>query len=138
MFSKTNLISTLVGTVWAYFGGYLLWEVIGSSIFEVSNDTSGDQLHLIIACLISAFAFSTIYSKLAGGGHSLSHGAQFGLWVGIFIGFGERWFDYAFRDGAVPERILSDAVTNGILNIIFFIVLGILVSLVYGKLSSSE
>ena len=60
-------------------------------------------------------------------------GAQYGLWVGILIGFGERWFDYAFD--ATP--IIGDAIINGILNIVFFIVLGILVSLVYGKLSSS-
>ena len=133
MFSKTNLISTLVGALWAYFGGYLLWEILGSSLFESPSDVTPDTLHLIIACVISAFVFSTIYSKLAGGGHSLSHGAQFGLWVGIFIGFGERWFDHAFGVNG-----LNDAIINGVLNIVFFVVLGILVSLVYGKLSSSE
>ena len=134
MFSKTNLISTLVGALWAYFGGMLLWDILGSSLFENANDNTPDQLHLIIACVILAFAFSTIYSKLAGGGHSLSHGAQFGLWAGIFIGFGERWFDFAF--GHIST--LQDAIINGILNIVFFVVLGILVSVVYGKLSSSS
>ena len=93
MFSKTNLISTLVGTIWVYLGGYLLWVVIGPSL-GLSEADSVDQVHLIIACLISAFAFSTIYSKL-GGGHTTSNGAQFGLWAGIFIGLGERWFDVA-------------------------------------------
>lgn len=133
MFSKSNLISTLVGAVWAYFGGYLLWDIIGSSLFENVNDNTADQLHLIIACVILAFAFSTIYSKLSGGGHSLSHGAQFGLWAGIFVGFGERWFDFAFSD----TPVLSDAIINGVLNIVFFVILGVLASLVYGKLSSS-
>ena len=136
MFSKTNLISTLVGAIWAYFGGWLLWGILGSSLFQVTSETPADQPHLIIACVISAFAFSTIYSKLSGA-HSSSHGATFGLWVGIFIGFGERWFDYAFRDGAVPERVLSDAITSGILNIVFFVVLGVLVSLVYSKNSKA-
>lgn len=134
MFSKTNLISTVVGALWAFFGGYLLWEIIGSSLFEAPGSDDANQLHLIIACLITAFAFSTIYSKLAGGGHSMSHGAQYGLWVGIFIGFGERWFDFAFD--ATP--IMGDAIINGVLNIVFFIVLGILVSLIYGKLSSGD
>ena len=134
MFSKTNLISTLVGAVWAYFGGYLLWEVIGSSLFSNPGSNDPNTLHLIIACVISAFAFSTIYSKLSGGGHSLTHGATYGLWVGVFIGFGERWFDYAFSE----TPVLNDAIIGGILNIVFFVVLGILVSLIYGKLSSSE
>ena len=134
MFSKSNLISTLVGALWAYFGGMLLWDILGPSLFENVNDNTPDQLHLIIACVILSFAFSTIYSKLAGGGHSLSHGAQFGLWAGIFIGFGERWFDFAFS--ATP--VLMDAIINGVLNVVFFVILGVLASLVYGKTSSGE
>ena len=134
MFSKSNLISTVVGALWAYFGGMLLWDILGPSLFENVNDNAPDQLHLIIACVILSFAFSTIYSKLAGGGHSLSHGAQFGLWAGIFIGFGERWFDFAFS--ATP--VLMDAIINGVLNVVFFVILGVLASLVYGKTSSGE
>jgi len=132
MFSKSNLISTVVGALWAFFGGKLLWEILGESLFSKVNDFEGDLLHLIIACVILAFAFSTIYSKLAGGGHSLSHGAQFGLWAGIFIGFGERWFDFAFN----AEPVLNDAIINGVLNVVFFVILGVLTSLVYGKTSS--
>lgn len=133
MFSKTNLISTLVCAIWAYFGGYLLWEVLGASLFSNPSDAVADQPHLIIACVISAFAFSTIYSKLSGG-HSWSHGAQFGLWAGIFIGFGERWFDLAFDE----TPVLNDAIIGGILNIVFFVVMGVLASMVYNKLSSSS
>jgi len=133
MFSKSNLISTIVGALWAYFGGNLLWDTIGSSLFENVNETAPDQLHLIIACVILAFAFSTIYSKLSDGGHSLSHGAQFGLWAGIFIGFGERWFDLAFG-----QMTLHDTIVNGILNIVIFVVMGVLASLIYGKMSSSS
>jgi len=129
MFSKTNLISTVVGAVWAYLGGWLIWGILGASLFSVPNESVPDQTHLIIACVISAFAFSVIYSKLAGGEHSLSHGATYGLWAGIFIGFGERWFDFAF--GTIT--VLQDAIINGVLNIVFFVVLGALVSAVYGK-----
>ena len=135
MFSKSNLISTVVGALWAYFGGMLLWNILGSYLFENTSDNTPDQLHLIIACVILAFAFSTIYSKLSGGGHSLSHGAQFGLWVGVFIGFGERWFDYAFQWYPLT---LNDAIISGVLNIVFFVILGVLASLVYGKMSSSS
>ena len=112
----------------------LLWDILGDSLFSDPKDVTPDQLHLIIACVILSFAFSTIYSKLSGGGHSLSHGAQFGLWVGIFIGFGERWFDFAFN--ATP--VLNDAIINGVLNVVFFVILGVLTSLVYGKTSSGD
>jgi len=131
MFSKTNLISTLLGAIWLYFGGYFLWEVVGSSLFSSSQENNPEHLHLIIACLISAFAFSTIYSKLAGS-NSTSQGAQFGLWVGILIGFGERWFDLAFS-----MMNLNDTIVNGVLNLIVFVVLGIVISLVSGKFASA-
>jgi len=132
MFSKTNLISTLLGAIWLYFGGYFLWEVVGSSLFSSSQENNPEHLHLIIACLISAFAFSTIYSKLAGS-NSTSQGAQFGLWVGILIGFGERWFDLAFS-----MMNLNDTIVNGVLNLVVFVVLGIVVSLVSGKFASAS
>jgi hypothetical protein len=130
MFSKTNLISTVVGAVWAYVGGMLLWDTLGSSLFSSPNTNPGDQMHIIIACVISAFAISTIYSKWSGGNHSLSHGATYGLWIGILIGFGERWYDFAFQ---MYTSTLNDAIINGVLNIVFGVVLGVLISLVYGK-----
>ncbi len=129
MFSKTNLISTAVGSIWAYFGGWLLWGILGASLFSSPSNDPANQMHLIIACVISAFAVSTIYSKLSGGDHSLSHGANYGLWVGIFIGFGERWFDFAFD----TTPVLQDAIIDGVLNIVFYVILGVLVSAVYGK-----
>ena len=134
MFSKSNLISTVVGALWAYFGGMLLWNILGSYLFENTSDNTPDQLHLIIACVILAFAFSTIYSKLSGGGHSLSHGAQFGLWVAILIGFGEGMINL----GVSNISDLTGALINGGLAIVFYGVMGVLASLVYGKMSSSE
>ncbi len=80
-----------------------------------------------------AFAFSTIYSKLSGG-HSLSHGAKFGLSVGILIGFGDRFIDFAVAN----IMDLTGTLISGVIYIVMFAVMGVLASLVYGKLSSSE
>jgi uncharacterized membrane protein (DUF485 family) len=130
MFSKTNLIATVVGSVWAYIAGLLFWGYLGSSLFSAPNTNQGDQIHVIIACVISTFVVSTIYSKWAGGDFSLSKGATYGLWYGILIGFGERWYDYAFQ--SYPFT-LNDAIINGVMNIVFGVILGVLISLVYGK-----
>jgi hypothetical protein len=136
MFSKTNLISALVVAVWFYFGGYLLWDTIGGSLFENNAEVQADQLHLIIACVISAFIFSTIYSKMSGASGS-SHGAQFGLWVGLFIGLGERWYDYAFQ---LPPIVMKDSLINAALNVVLFVVGGVLAGMLAQKLAppSSE
>jgi len=141
MFSKSNLISTLVTALWAYFGGYLVWVIIATPLMEGHEGTATgvwkevpDHPILIIGCIILAFAFSTIYSKLSGGGHSLSHGAQFGLWVAILIGFGEGMINL----GVSNISDLTGALINGGLAIVFYGVMGVLASLVYGKISSSE
>lgn len=130
MFSKTNLISTVVGAVWAYVAGILLWQYLGASLFSAPSSNPGDTVHVIIACVISAFAISTIYSKWAGGEHSLTKGATYGLWIGIFIGFGERWYDFAFQ---MYTSTLNDAIISGVMNIVYGVVLGVLISMVYGK-----
>lgn len=130
MFSKTNLIATIVGAVWAYVAGLLLWIYLGASLFSTPSSNPGDTVHVIIACVISAFAISTIYSKWAGGDHSLTKGATYGLWIGIFIGFGERWYDYAFQ---MYTATLNDAIISGVMNIVYGVVLGALISMVYEK-----
>jgi len=140
MFSKTNLISTVVGAVWSYVGGWLLWEKLGSSLFEGHEGTATgvwkeapDQLHNIIAGVIVAFAVSTIYSKLSTSAHSISHGASYGLLLGLFIGFGERWYDFAFAN----MMDMTGSIISGVLNLVFYCILGILTSIVYDKVKSA-
>ena len=138
MFSKTNLISTIVSTLWAYFGGFLVWVIIATPLMEGHEGTATgvwkevpDHLHLVIGCLIFAFAFSTIYSKLAGG-FTISSGVQFGLWVGIMLGFGEGIINL----GVANFSDLTGAIISGVLSIVFYVIMGALVGLVYNKLSN--
>jgi len=138
MFSKTNLISTIVSTLWAYFGGFLVWVIIATPLMEGHEGTATgvwkevpDHLHLVIGCLIFAFAFSTIYSKLAGG-FTISSGVQFGLWVGIMLGFGEGIINL----GVANFSDLTGTIISGILSIVFYVIMGALVGLVYNKLSN--
>jgi len=140
MFSKTNLISTIVGAIWSYVGGWLLWSKLGASLFEGHEGTATglwketpDVVHNIIAGVIVAFALSTIYSKLSTTAHSISHGATFGLLVGLFIGFGERWYDFAFAN----MMDMTGSIINGVLNLVFYCIMGILISVVYDKVKSA-
>jgi hypothetical protein len=140
MFSKTNLISTLVTALWAYLGGYLIWVIIATPLMEGHEGTATgvwkeipDHLHLIIGCIIFAFAFSTIYSKLSGG-FSLSHGAIFGCWVGVMLGFGEGVINL----GVANFSDLTGTLIGGVLSIVFYVVMGALAGLVYGKMASSS
>ena len=140
MFSKTNLISTIVTTLWAFLGGYLLWDTIGGSLMSEHETIVGllkaepDFLHLVLGCLVTAFVFCTVYSKWARGHHSLSEGAQFGLWIGLLMGVGSGLINYATSN----MMDISGTMINAVLYIVYFVIMGILTSLVYGKMSSKE
>jgi len=81
MFSKTNLISTIVAALWGFFGGWLLWGMIGDPMLVDHTLTAGlmkempDMTVLAVGCLIVGFAFSAMYSKWARGAHGTSQGA---------------------------------------------------------------
>lgn len=139
MFSKANLISTLVTALWAYFGGFLIWVIIATPLMESHQGTATDvwkevpdHAILILGCVILAFAFSTIYSKLSEGGHSLSSGAEYGLWIAILIGFGEGMINL----GVANFSDLTGTIISGGLSILFYGIMGALASVVYNKMSN--
>ena len=141
MFSKTNLISTVVTALWAFLGGYLLWGVLALSYLSDHLGTATgtmketpDFLVLAFGCLVVGFAFSSLYGKWARGAHSASQGAQFGNWVGILIGFGGGVIDFATSN----LLDMSGTFVNAIIYIIYFIIMGILASMVYKKVGAKS
>lgn len=140
MFSKTNIIATLVNAIWAFAGGYLLWGIIADPYLASQTKTSGimreapDFMWLAIGCLIMAFAFSTMYSKWARGAHSSTQGIQFGAWLGLLIGGGSGIIDYATAN----ILGLKGTAVNAVVYIVFFAVMGWLASLIYSKVKTAE
>lgn len=140
MLSKVNLISTLIATIWGFFGGFLLWVLIGDPILQDHMLTAGlmrdpaDYMFLILGCLITAFVFSTLYSKWARGTHNTSQGIQFGIWLGIFIGLGNGFIDYSTSN----VLNLNGTLINGVLYIVHFAIMGVLVSIVYNKIKAKK
>ena len=139
MFSKANIISTIVATIWGFAGGYLLWGVLADPILQdhmgavtgVMKDPP-DFIHLLIGCLIVAFAFSTIYSKWANGTFSASSGIHLGIWVGVLMGLGSGLINFATSN----LMDISGTFINGAIYIVHFAVMGLLVGLIYNKTSS--
>ena len=81
MFSKSNVISTIVTGIWAFMGGYLLWGILCADLLnENLGSASGvgretpDYVHLGIGCLILALVFSTIYKKWGAGDYGIGGG----------------------------------------------------------------
>ena len=141
MFSKTNLVSTIVTALFNFFGGYLFWELLMGSFMESHLGTATgvmkeepDMLWIAFGCLVSGFAFSTIYSKWAGSNHSSGNGFKFGVWAGILMGLGDRLTDY----GLINTLDFTGTITNGIMYVIFFGIMGVIASFIYGKMSKKN
>ncbi|MEW2921210.1 hypothetical protein AB1A65_07060 [Muricauda sp. ANG21] len=139
MFSKSNLLATLVGAIVMFFLGYLIWGIATVDFFEqhtvvnVMKEVPNMSL-IALANLIAVFALSTLYSKWARGHHSAGQGFQFGVWIGIFIGLGMGLLNYAtanFMD-------MTGHIVEAIIDIVFFGIIGAVISLVYQKTATKE
>ncbi len=140
MFTKANLVSTFVITIWSYFGGYLLWGLMVAPLMEghIGRATSvwkdrPDNIQLIIGCFIFSFVFSTIYSRLYGVGHKLSRGIIYGAWIGLLLGFGGGMISL----GLANFTDLTGTIVNGVFALAFYIVMGILVNTIYNRYTTA-
>ncbi|MAU26953.1 MAG: hypothetical protein CMH48_07630 [Muricauda sp.] len=139
MFSKSNLLATLVSGISMFVLGYVFWGMLGESLMEGHTLTNvmkeePDFIHLFLGCLIGAFAFSTLYGKWARGHHSAKEGAEFGLWIGVFVGLGMGLIWFATSTMMDLTGHLMDAV----INIIYYTIIGVIVALIYKATSAKN
>ena len=134
MFSKSNLLATLVGGVAMFFLGYLVWGMALSNFFAgrtlIPIDGNIPNLGMVaLANLIIAFVMASLFSKWSRGQHSLSEGFKFGAWIGVFAGLGMGLLAY----GTMPLMDLTGYLVAALVHILFYGVIGALIALVYGK-----
>ncbi|RIV44150.1 hypothetical protein [Flagellimonas pelagia] len=139
MFSKSNLLATLVGTIVMFFLGYLIWGIATADFFEEHSTINvmkevPDLGLIALANLIAVFALSTLYGKWARGHHSLGQGFQFGAWIGVFVGIGMGLLNYATTEFMDLNGYMAEAV----LDIIFYGILGAVIAFMYQKTAAKE
>ena len=133
MFSKPNLISTLLTSIWAYFGGYLLWDVIGGPLLQNHKGSAQyveksqpDMVLMVLACIITGFAFSTIYGKWARGKHGALHGLKYGLLISLF------GISYALISFSMTKLMeLTGAIYDAALSVVYYLIMGALAGMAY-------
>lgn len=137
MFSKQNLLATLAGFVVMFLLGYAIWGAALAPFFESHslNNIMKDPPDLgmvALANLIATFALSSIYGKWARGVHSAKEGIQYGIWVGIFTGFGIGLLWYATAE----LSDLTGTLVEAIVEIVFYAIIGAVIALVYKATAS--
>ena len=140
MFSKSNLLSTLVTGIYFFIAGYLIWGVLTVDFFASHAGTASgvmkdppDMIFIALGCLIQALFLSTIYGKWARGHHSAKHGMEYGALVGAFMGLGMGLLWY----GTSNLSELTGVFVEAILDIVFMAIGGALIAIMY-KSTSSE
>ena len=139
MFSKANLISTVVALIWGMGGGFLLWGILAEPYMADHILLDGvmkdpvDMVYLGIGTLIQGFAFSTIYGKYGSGSYGAGSGLSYGIWLAILAGLGEGIIDFATAN----LMNLHGTLVNFLVYLIFFGIMGLLVGLIYGKFSDN-
>lgn len=139
MFSKSNLLATLVGAVVMFFLGYLIWGIATVDFFTehtlIEPLREAPDLGLIaLGNLIAAFALSTLYGKWARGHHSIGQGFTFGAWIGVFYGIGMG----LLHQGTMGWMDATGLAVEAILDIVFYGIIGAVIALVYQKTAAKE
>ncbi|GAB5398871.1 MAG: hypothetical protein Aureis2KO_04560 [Aureisphaera sp.] len=137
MFSKANLVSTLVTAIWGMGGGFLLWGIIAEPLMAdnmlIPNlvKEQPDMVFLALGCLIQAFGFCSIYRKFGMDNYGASTGLNMGILTGIMIGLGEKLIDFATAN----MMDMQGTLINFAIYVIFFGVTGLIAGLIYKKLA---
>lgn len=133
MFTKANLLSTLVTAIWGVGGSYLLWGFIADPLMEeyVSEGilkSEVDPIVLSIGLVIMAFAFSIIYGQFGKRDYGPLSGFRMGLLVAL-IGIGKKVIDFATAN----LMTFPGTLINSFVYILFFGIMGVLAGLMYQK-----
>ncbi len=137
MFSKSNVLATIIGFVVMFLLGYAIWGIATAEFFEAHATNSimkdpPDMLFIALGNLIGTFAISTIYGKWAAGDYGAANGFAFGIWIGIFVGLGMGLLWY----GTSELMDMTGHLVEAIIDIIFYGIIGAVIGFVYQKTSA--
>jgi hypothetical protein len=141
MFTKSHVLATIAGAIFNFIGGYLVWGMATTDFFaqhagtatEVMKDPP-NLIFIALGCLIEACLISFIYDQWANGNHSAGGGFKLGALIGALTGFGVGLIMY----GSTNLSDLTAVIAEGVIEIIFFGILGAIIASVYKATSKKE
>ncbi len=132
MFSKSNLLATLVVAVVMFFLGYIIWGLALQDFFKSHSitDVSKEPMEfplIAVSQLVGAFILCSIYRKWARGHHSVGEGAEFGVAIGAFTGVAMGLMWYATSSMMDFTGFIAEAIVE----MVYYGIVGVVIALVY-------
>jgi len=92
MFSKQTLLANLLGGLTLYFLGWIFYGMVAVDFFSsntlIDIPERMDMAAIALGCVIEAFVLANLFRSWTHDESSNFEGFQFGVWIGLFLGFG--------------------------------------------------
>jgi hypothetical protein len=136
MFRKTTFISTLTGTLAYYSIGHFFYAHLAIHFFKrhtlADSTESYSHFFVILGGFVISYVMSVIYQKWTTV-YGFSSGFVFGLWMGLFIGYGAG---FVFYGGYAMILDIKAQLVDSMWNILFLGLVGGIMGSVTKKMST--
>lgn len=130
-------MGTLAGFVVLFLGGWLYYEMLAVDFYaahtteaakSVMKGENANLLFVAIGCLVEACVMALLYAKLA----VKSNGFTYGVYFGLFVGFGIGLMNFGLMNLSDTTGYLVDAVWS----LVFYGIAGWVIATISNKFAS--
>jgi hypothetical protein len=122
MNAQKRILATVVGTVVAFFGGWIIWGIIADPLFEGHMDTSLSRGEdgmiwwaLIAGNLFYTYLLAYVYEHWNGGVKGFMPGLKIGVMIGLILALAIDLTMYSMSTMISDlTAIIIDTVCNGV------------------------
>jgi hypothetical protein len=137
MNAQKRILATVVGTVVAFFGGWIIYGMLGEGLMADHMDNSlsrGEEnmiwWAMIVGNLLVAYFFAYVYDHWNGGVKGFVPGLKIGVIIGLILGFGMGLMYYS-RSTIYLD--VTGVVIDTVLNAVWMGLIGGSVGFMYGR-----
>lgn len=128
MFSKQTLLATLLGGLTLYFLGWIFYGIVGVDFFSsntlIDIPERMDMAAIALGCVIEAFFLANLFRRWTHDEISIFEGFQFGVWIGLFLGFGTGIVSY----GTYEMHTLNVHLVDAAWSVVFYGLTGLIIA----------
>ncbi len=121
MNAQKRILATVVGTVVAFFGGWIIYGMLAEGLFEGHMDNSlsrGEEnmiwWALILGNLFLAYLLAYIFEHWNGGVKGIMAGLKIGVMIGLIMALGYDFMMYSMSTMMDLTGLFIDVICSGL------------------------